>query len=242
MTIPRAGLLLVVFLLSLLFWAVWYLPARVLVTRLPVIEVAGAPLVWTHPAGTVWHGQTGWQWRGYNGVLAWGLKFHGLMPGVDLDIAGGDLRAAGWLTAGKHHLSLSQWRLNLPLDLMLAANPGVVASGSISGRLDTLVYASGAVTDLKGQLSYPGGAGHWQQQAGNLPAMQGILSMEGATVLLKVNNSQGLLLARATLDPQALGKVEIYRRLAEDMNLSEGKGSSQDAIFRASQSVSGWLP
>lgn len=242
MSIPRSGLLLVVFLVSLLFWVVWYLPAQVLVSRLPALQPGGTTLQLTAAEGTLWHGQSHWQWRDQQGSLGWDVRFHGLTPGLDLRVGGDDLRLAGWLALGRHSLELSGWRIELPLSLALAAAPDLAADGSISGQLETLIYQAGRVLDLKGRLSYPGGAGRWQRQSATLPAMQAKLGMEGGTAVAILSNQQQQLLARASLDEQSLGKVEIHRQLAEDMHLSEGKGSSEDVIFRASQSLTGWLP
>lgn len=242
MSIPRSGLLLVVFLVSLLFWVVWYLPARVLIARLPALQPGGASLQLTAAEGTLWHGQSHWQWRDQQGRLGWDVRFHGLTPGLDLRIDGDGLKLAGWLAPGRHSFELSGWRIELPLSLALAAAPGVAADGSISGQLETLVYQTGRIQDLKGRLSWPGGAGRWQRQSATLPAMQAALGMEGGTAVALLSNQQQQLLARVSLDEQLLGKVEIYRRLAQDMHLSEGKGSSADVIFRASQPLTEWLP
>lgn len=235
MRIPRSGLLLAVFILSLLCWVVWYLPARVLVQRLPAIHAGGAPLTLDQANGRAWAGQSRWHWRGHAGSVSWTLRWHGLTPGVDVVINGAGLDVAGWLSAGSDNLQVAQLRLLLPLALVLEGQSGVAADGEVTGRIDTLVWQNNRIDALKGQLHYGGGNGRWQQQSASLPAMDARLFMDGKLARATVTDAQQQQLASASVDDKQMLQLKVYRAFAVALGMSEGKGSSSDVILKLGQ-------
>lgn len=242
MRIPRSGLLLTVFLLSLLCWVVWYLPAQVLVARLPAINAGGAPLVLDQAAGRAWAGNAAWHWRGHEGNIDWRLRWHGLTPGVDVVLRGAGLDVAGWLAAGRQRLQASQLRLTLPLALVLEGQQGVAADGDVTGRIESLSWQAGRIDALKGQLHYAGGNGTWQRQSATLPAMDARLFMDGKVARVQVTDAQQQQLASASVDEKQMLQLQVYRAFAEAVGMSEGKGSSTDVILKLGQPLATLLP
>lgn len=237
MTLKRSLLLLLVFVMALVFWLVWYLPASVVVKRLPQLVVAGASLKLDNAVGRSWKGNVDWRWRAHAGELSWQLNWHGWTPGVDVTLRGPGLHASGWLTAGDHRIKVQQLNLQLPLALLLEGQPAVNAGGEVSGRIATLAIADGKFTALKGKLHYTGGNGRWLQQSAVLPAMQARLFMQRNIATVRVNNMQGDLLAQAAVNAQQMAKLKIFPAFAVAVGMSAGGGSNSHAIMTLGQQL-----
>lgn len=237
MTIKRSLLLLLVFVVGLAFWLVWYLPASVVVKRLPAMVVAGATLNLDDAVGRSWDGSADWRWRGHVGELTWRLNWHGWTPGVDVTLRGAGLNVSGWVTAGDNRFKARQLKLQLPLALLLDGQPAVSAGGVVGGQIATLAIAEGHITALKGTLHYTGGNGRWLRQSAILPAMQAQLSMQGDTAQLRITNTHKELLAQASVDAQQMAKLQIFRAFAVAVGMSNGAGNNSDAIMTLGQQL-----
>lgn len=235
MRLPRPGLLLTVFILSLLCWVIYYLPARVLVARLPALHAGGAPLQLDQANGSVWQAEAAWHWRGHDGQVSWKLRWHGLTPGVDVKVNGSGLDVAGWIAGNSHRLQLDGLRLTLPLALVLDGQRDVAADGVVSGRIASLLWQEGRIDALKGQLHYTGGNGRWRRQSAVLPVMDAQLSMTGKLAQVKVTDANRVQLASVSVDAKQQLQLQVYRAFADAVGMSEGKGNSQDVILKLTQ-------
>jgi hypothetical protein len=231
----HSGFLLFVFIIGLLFWAVWYLPARVLTQRVSPQTLAGVPLVLDGPAGTAWHGQASWHWRNHAGRVDWQWCWHDWHPGVELTLTGSGLKASGWVWAWGSTLDMENLELSVPLALVLDGQPQVSAEGSVSGRIGKLKLSAGRPVALDGQLHYGGGNGRWHQRTAVLPEMDVHLTMQKDVAEAAVTNKSGVQLVLGSIDAKGIGQLLIYRSFAQAVGVGDGKGMSTDVIFKASQ-------
>lgn len=239
MRLPHTGLLIAVFLLSLVGWALYYLPAQVVVSRVPTLQLAGSTLTVNASGGRAWQGQARWHWQHFVGDVSWQLDWHGLTPGVDITLTGPNgLRVQGWLTSNGGEFRADQLQLALPLSVVLAGQPQLAATGSVQGRIQQFHWHNG-IKALQGKLYYTGGSGHWRNQAAVLPVMNAKLAMQQDTAVVLVTDSHQGVLAKASLDANNRGEVKVYRRYAEAVGLASGSGSSNAVIFKMSRSFGG---
>ncbi len=242
-SVGRISFLLAVFFLSLVFWAAWYLPASVLVSRLPSIAApSGQTLVLSNAQGRVWQGQAEWHWASYEGRLSWRLDWHGTTPGIAFDATGSGLKASGWLATLSEQIYLKNAVMSVPLPLALAGQRQIEATGVVSGRIKKLVIQGGAFDALKGRLHYTGGNGRWRQQTAMLPVMNAQLGMQNGQAQALLTDQHGTKLALALVNQKQHGKVTVYRALAKALGFSRGQGKPTDVIFTLGQSLKGMLP
>lgn len=208
---PRLLVLVAVFLISFVAYGVWSAPAVLVVSRLAPVELAGSPLRLTQARGRVWDGAATWHWQGLRGQLRWEFAWHGLTPGVQVDLVGSGISAHGWLGGSPGHWQLRGWQLALPVDLIAQQLAFGDASGRLTGQIQKLTWSEGRVTALVGELHWTGGRVSWPPNGhAQIPPLQGRLFQRDSAAWLKVTSPRGQLLADARLREGTL-RLRVYQ-------------------------------
>lgn len=231
-------LLLLTFMVGLCFWVVWYLPASVVAGYAePALNKQGIALQLSNPQGTAWNGSTEWRWQQLSGVATWQLKWQGIAPAMQLRLESGEATFTGVVSGGSQSLSLTDSRFLLPLPVVFEGQQDVSATGNVNGRINLFRWANQQVIDLDGQLFYEGGAGQWQQERAQLPALFARLYMDQGQAIADVLDESDTPLAKATLDQAGLARLELYRTFAKAIGQSQGAGNDTDVIFKIGQKI-----
>lgn len=230
-------LLLFVFIVSLLCWSLYYLPASVVVGQLSSrVQAMQLPVSLNQAAGTAWQGSAKWHWRGQQGRLNWQVDWHGTTPGLRLAVNGSDLKLSGWIGGwSQQQLVARHIKLMLPLPLLLQGQRQLQAEGRLSGQIARLRLNDGMPVALEGKLFYSGGSGRWRRQTALVPAMHARLYMQQNEAHLAVTDDRQQPLAAAYIDTEGVGHLQVYRAYAEAVGMSQGEGSSEDVVLSLSR-------
>ncbi len=220
------------FLASLLIFSVYLFPASLLLSRLDGVSVGGAPLRLSAINGTLWQGQAQWQWRQLAGLGSWSSDWHGLMPGLELSLAG-PFSLDAWVGGTGSSLALEDANLSVPGEVLGMFEPRLRLAGRIDARELTVEFSDKAITEAAGVLAYTGGEASWAGQSTVLvPALNGeiVPNEDGAT--LTVTTADGRVMASGSVHGN-LGKFAVFRAWAAEFGMSQG-GAPDDVIFETS--------
>lgn len=232
---PKLIALTLFFLLSLLGFLAWLMPAAFVVERLPELRPAGHPLTLTSTTGRWWQGQSDWRWQDQGGELDWNLDWHGLVPGVTFKLASQEARAAGWLGADWGDWQLEQVRLSLPVPLVAEHLPQGSATGQVDATVIQARLSDNRINDLQGTLEYGGGTVSWGDESATIPKLDGRLVMEKDTPVLTVTDPEKSQLLHASLE-EGRFQLQVMRAWPQLLGVSQG-GNPSDVVFRMSQPV-----
>lgn len=229
-----------IFLISLGVFLVALMPAAVVVERMPMLRPGGERLLLSDARGRWWHGSVMVRWREQQGRLSWALDWHGLTPGVWLDLDAGDLNAQGWLGGlSSDGWRLEQWHGTMPVALVSRYVPQGDATGLVEVSLMALELDGGVLVDAKGVLHYGGGVVSWGRQgegAAQVPPLDGVLSLQAAGPVLVITGPQKQQLVRADISKGKL-HVKVRRAWPQLLGVSQG-GNPNDVVFSLSRPVS----
>lgn len=230
---PRARWLVLLFLVVFLASLIATIPASLLVSQVPAVPVAGAPLALSAPTGTVWRGGAVIKWRKLQGALNWQLGLRGLSPGLSWTLDG-DVRGHGWLSPGPGEKRIEVIEARVPASLIDHVSP-FTAEGSLG--ISGLVLALGeqSLVDAAGDLRYSGGRVSWSNGKGDalLPAISGKITRTDDGAVAQVTDDSGTLMMDARVREQ-LGEIKVYRAWPALLGVSQG-GDPADVVFEASQ-------
>lgn len=235
---PRPGILITVFVVSFAAFAVWSMPAQLLLPHLPQPRLAGAAPQFDQARGRVWDGSVRWRWRERGGRLSWELDWRGLLPGAAVSLTGRDLDLAGWVGGLAGHLRLTGWRLDLPVAWIARFFERGDAGGRVTGRLRRLDWRDGKIAALRGRLRWSGGAVRWSPDGrAEVPPLEGRLFMQDGSARAEVTAPEGQRLASARAADGQL-RLRVYRAWPILLGVSSG-GSASDVVFEVSQPLPG---
>jgi len=231
-------LLLLTFVAALLFWAVWYLPASVVAGyAVPRLNEQGIAIELDRVQGTSWNGSADWRWQNWQGNVSWRLAWQGIKPALDLTLNSGEATLSGLVSGGSRSFDVRDGRFSAPLPMFLAGQSELSVAGVVSGRITQVQWADGQVKALDGRLFYEGGAGRWQQQSAQLPALFARLYLQQDMAIADILDEADTALAKVTLDKGGMGRVEVYRTFAKAVGQSQGSGRDDDVIFKIGQKL-----
>lgn len=236
---PRKLWLALVFLISLTGWLLWLAPASLLTASLDGVTVGNAPLRLSAPQGSIWQGSAGWRWRELAGNLSWDMDWRGLVPGVQLGLAGG-IEARGWLGGRPDDAALRDFSGTLGGAVLSRLLPKLQLEGTVSARGLSLSYSDKRVRDVAGRIAYTGGEASWARQSPvQVPPLTGELesTQEGFEVVVRTPRGQDPL-ALAAIQGN-VGSLKVYRAWAAALGLSRG-GAPGDVVFETSLPL--WQP
>ena len=229
---PSLLRLALVFLASLLIFSIYLFPASLVVSRLDGVPIAGAPLQLKAVSGRLWEGQVQWQWRKLSGSALWQLDWHGLTPGVNLDVRGG-IGLSAWVGGTGSSLTVEGGELTLSGASMSQVEPRLRLAGEVAARELAVEFRDKAITDASGQLSYTGGQASGSSQASvDVPALRGLISRTEQGASLEVSTLSDQRLAHGEIKGN-VGEFTVLRAWAAELGLSRG-GNLDDAIFQTS--------
>lgn len=232
--IRRSIALGAIFLTSLCVFLIVLMPAAVVVERLPALRPAGAPLVLSDARGRWWQGSVAVRWQQLQGRLNWQLDWHGLTPGVRVDLDAGKLEAHGWLGGSAGNWRLEQWHATVPVPLVARHVPQGNATGLVDVTLMALELDDGVVVDARGLLHYDGGRVTWGRDgAASVPPLEGRLTMKEGGPVLSVTGPRQQELVQVDIRDGRLN-VRVHRAWPQLLGVSQG-GNPADVVFRMSQ-------
>lgn len=220
-------------LVSVLVWAVWLMPAQPVLSRVHGLMLGPAPLELSRIEGRIWQGSARWRWQRHAGTLRWQTRWHGLVPGVQLQLQG-DLLLSGWLGGRPGKVMVREMDAAVPVAPFVAAMPNVSAEGTVSLRGLSLNWNGRQLQEANGLLGYSGGEISWAQgQGALLPALVGTVRQEGAAAIAEARDPDGTLLAEARVENE-IAVLRVYRAWPALLGVSQG-GSPSDVVFETSQ-------
>lgn len=235
---PRPLVLITVFVVSFLGFAISGVPAEVATSRVSGVELAGAPLQLLRARGSVWDGAARWRWRERSGRLDWAVDWRGLTPGLELALTGRDLELTGWLGGGSSRLRARGWELDLPVALIARQVERGGAEGRLTGQLQELDWRDGQVRALEGELRWSGGRVRWQPDGNaELPPLDGRLYMADAAARAEVTDPDGQQLADARVQAGEM-QLRVYRAWPMLLGVSSG-GQASDVVLEVSRPLFG---
>ena len=231
---PRPLVLITVFVVSFLGFAIAGMPAQVATSRVSGMQMAGAPLQLLRAHGSVWDGVARWRWRERSGRLDWALDWRGLTPGLRLSLTGRNLSLAGWLGGGTSRLWARNWDLELPVALIARQVDRGGAEGRLTGQLRELDWRDGGVRALEGELRWSGGRVRWQPDGNaELPPLDGRLFMADGGARAEVTDPDGERLADARVRGGTI-TMRVFRAWPMLLGVSSG-GQASDVVLEISR-------
>ena len=237
-----------------------YAAVAVVTVTLFVIVVAPAQTVWSFIAddvqssvpqlkianisGSVWEGKGDMQFQSYPVVrIDWRLAALPLLIGN----ASADINASAEGFSAALQGVFSQDSSTISFDISFAEATigsdyinqvtlqyGLDLSGDFQLRLTNAVFADGWLTSVSGAISWPGGIVHiempGQIHTSKLPPLNGILSLEDDSILLKVTNRE-LEMMNVRLKRSGWAEVAVSHAFIRMANLPLPPGSeSTDSL------------
>lgn len=231
---PRLSVLISVFLVSLLGWSLWLLPAAPVIHALGQPRLAGAPLLLSDAGGSVWDGQVSWRWQRQHGRVSWRVDWHGLTPGLYLKAQGGDGSLSGWFGVWPGRLEAGDVKLDVAVAPIAALIPRGGADGRVSGDISRCVWQDNSITALAGKLRYSGGGINWGNNGhATVPALDGRLFMKDGGAHGQVTGPKQRVLADASLKQGQL-HLRVFRAWPMLLGVSQG-GAAGDVVFQVSR-------
>ena len=233
---PRPLTLIGVFVISLLVFGLWQLPAQPFVRHLDGLVLGGAPLQVSSIRGRVWQGEARWRWQAYRGDVRWETRWRGLLPGVQLDLAGGGVELDGWIGGTPRAATVRQLNLRLPLAEISRDMPEGRADGVVTGQVAMLRLARNGEVSVEGNLRYGGGQVTWPPDGNaRVPPLEGRLFTEQNVARLEITDPNGTRLVDGDV---AAGEasLRVYRAWPRLLGVSQG-GSDDDVVFQVSQAI-----
>lgn len=223
--------LVLVFTVVFLATLIAGIPASLVMSRVPSVPLAGAPLIVGPATGTIWNGAAPVTWRQQRARLDWRVDFHGLMPGVSWGLSG-DLALNGWAGArpGAVRLAVEQGRI--PAGLIQHVSP-FEAEGSLSISDLRLAVSDHRLVEAGGELRYSGGQAGWQQGETTLPELVARIEPDPEGALVKVTDPTGTVMMEGRVQGNR-GQVQVYRAWPALLGVSRG-GTPTDVVFESSQ-------
>lgn len=230
---PRARILMLVFVVSLLVFGLWRLPAAPVLAQLDGVQIDGQPLQLERVQGRIWDGKAQWAWADQQGHFGWALAWRGLRPGANLVLtsAAGSLR--GWATGTPSRVTLEEVRVDVAL-APLSRGLGVgQAEGEVLGLLSRVSWQRSGLLQVDGVLHYGGGSVRWQGGGAEAPPLEARLFNEGEVARMVTTAPDGATVADAQVK-DGLAQVRVYRVWPRLLGVSQG-GSDEDVVFEVSQ-------
>lgn len=228
---PRKRWLVLTFLLAFPVFLIAGLPASLAVSQLQGLQPMGQPLILRGAAGTVWDGRTAVRWQSLKGQLAWRLDWHGLMPGIALDLTG-DARLTGWIGGTPGHYALQVERGRLPAHL-LSRFSQFSAEGSLDVDALQLRLENQILVEADGRLRYSGGQVGWQPNgSATMPPLEAVLTPAPEGAALAVTGPDGEQLMAGSVRGNQ-GELAVYRAWPALLGVSRG-GDNSDVVFQTS--------
>lgn len=225
-----------IFVTAFVIFMVVLLPANMVTAHWPTPADNEVGMPAPQLQGLWWKGQGKFSFQDRPLSLAWELDWHGLVPGLTLNIQSGEIRANGWVGADWGNWRLEQWRGTLPTEMLNGLFPQGHASGELDIRLQRLRLENTEITAAKGNLHYGGGkVSLGQGMEVDVPALDGTLSMEQGAPLLAVTGPNQQHLAAARLQDETL-TLEVFRAFPLLLKMSEG-GDATDVVFSTRQNL-----
>jgi len=231
---PRPLVLITVFVVSFLGFALAGVPAEVATSRVSGMQLAGAPVQLVRARGSVWSGGARWRWRERSGRLDWALNWQGLTPGLQLSLAGRELNLAGWLGGGPSRLWALDWDLEVPVGLIARQVDRGGAEGQLTGQLRELDWQQGQIRALAGKLRWSGGRVHWPPDgSAQLPPLDGRLFIADGGARAEVTDPDGRRLADARVRGDKIN-LRVFRAWPMLLGVSSG-GQASDTVLEVSR-------
>jgi general secretion pathway protein N len=231
---PRPLVLVTVFVVSFLGFALWQVPASVATARVAELELAGAPVELRQPQGRIWAGAARGRGRPRAGRLEWALDWQGFTPGLALALTGSQLNLEGWLGAGPARVWARSWDIEVPVALIARGVERGSAEGYLTGQLRELDWRDQQIRALQGELRWSGGRVSWRPDGGaEIPPLDGRLYMADETARAEVTDPDGQRLADLRVRDGELNLL-VYRAWPMLLGVSSG-GQGSDVVFEVSR-------
>lgn len=231
---PRLITLIGFFLLGVLFWGLWLLPAEPFVRKADGLVIADSGLTVKQVSGRLWQGQTTLQWQQHQVNVKWKLNWSGLRPGARFWLDAGELQANGWLSPGFGRLLARDVELRVPVDEISRYIPEGQADGLAMGTINHIHLGQDAPS-ADGHFKYSGGQASWPPDGqATIPPLDGHITTEGDAIALQVTDPSQVPVFAGRLDQEGVD-FRIFRAWARILGVSEG-GDDSDVVFQVQES------
>jgi|GEM_PF-2151149 len=234
---PRTWLMIVVFLLGILGYALITAPAALVLGNEKRLALGNERVAVYAITGRVFNGQASWRWRSQRGQVAWRWQWKALLPGFAVQVQSALGIADGWLTVtplGRLHLR----QVELEADVALFSKTLNLAEGSATGRIkghiEELSVASSAPWRATGRADYSGGDILWPGGQATVDALELLLRTEAEDQVVVLLQGHGKTDALMEGEFSSKGFTWlVYRRWLAMLGMSQG-GSAGTEVLKVS--------
>jgi len=232
----RAWLMILVFTIALLFFAIVAMPARVIIKEQNYI-LAGEQLSLTKVSGKLLQGTARWRWRELDGKVRWRLQQALPVPRIRIRIDSPALEAQGGIAVSLlGNLAIQNLALNADVKYFSEALALAVggADGNLLGELEEVLLTSEGSVSAEGVINYSGGHIHWANGSATVGPLQLIMDRQSTELThleLRASSSTELY-----MDGSINGRIfewQVYRRWVQLLGMSQG-GAADDVVFKIS--------
>lgn len=236
---------IIVYLCSLIFWLpagwVWHLSK-------PYIQLPSAIVV-EQVSGQVWHGAVRTNILGHSLNIGWhidGLYNDGAVLPLSWTLStpashlNGQLRFPGFDTLA----ATARGSVNIPeFSAEIRRSGGAIIEGDVTVDSFDLALSEGSVDSLNGRVRWGGGRVSWPMggntQSATLPPLKADIDEQQKRVDFLVSRQDNPdPLVSATLSPDGVMKIELFRRMLDLVNQPwSGNAAPGDVVFSVQQRV-----
>lgn len=246
-------LLILLFLLSLVFFLVLLMPISVLWERAiaPNIQASDLPVQVAGFEGTVFDGRALVRYEGVPVLVDWKMILSSILTGgVDLEFeartSAGEAQGSMLINASAQTIKLSSLNLDLSelSDVRQIKRHRIKLDGTllskdlnISVTDQRIESASGKISWSGGDIAYPAGR---QLHERSMPAFRGDLgTREDGMIELNIRDAQGSFsVIEGSLLPDGVAQLQVRRRLLDLAEEPWSQNSSeQDVVFKVKKSI-----